>query len=389
MATTGNDKDIEQNIITDPANLEEEGNISKSLLSVLSAMQENLISSNSMLCDLVEKKRKSTETDSISKRAKRDASKPSLPVNASEKAPTFTSKEVTDSASEEASDSASEEANAKTPDDDTLSLFGNDSQHDFCSEDEEVNNDDLLSQISNSLSSSDDAGPPVSEKLSKLVNDKFQTEYTVDKRKEILQKYKVPSNCNELFVPKVNSEIWTKLNANSKRSDIRTSVLQDTLVKVSSAIIVTVNDLLSHREKKISPDYKTLIPRLTDSVALIGHVHKELSFKRRDAIRPYLNQEFKQACSRTLKPGKFLFGEDLPKTLQELKTTNKLMTSITSDNRKGPNKSKSHGNNQFRGSHFHAHQSKPFLVNRGGNSYPPKSNQQQNRFQHKKKFTKN
>lgn len=68
----------------------------------------------------------------------------------------------------------------------------------------------------------------MSDKLSKLVNDKFQTEYTVEKRKEILQKYKVPSNCNKLFVLKVNSEIWTKLNANSKRSDIRTSVLQDT-----------------------------------------------------------------------------------------------------------------------------------------------------------------
>ena len=33
-------------------------------------------------------------------------------------------------------------------------------------------------------------------------------------------------------------------------------------MKVSSAIIVTVNDLLSHREKKTSPGYKTLIPRL-------------------------------------------------------------------------------------------------------------------------------
>ena len=68
----------------------------------------------------------------------------------------------------------------------------------------------------------------MSDKLSKLVNDKFQTEYTVEKRKEILQKYKVPVNCNELFVHKVNSEIW---RANSNWSDIRTSVLKDTLVK--------------------------------------------------------------------------------------------------------------------------------------------------------------
>ena len=86
-----------------------------------------------------------------------------------------------------------------------LILFGKNSQHDFCIEDEEVNNDDLLSQITTSLRSANDTGPPVSDKLSKLVNYKFQN-YTVENRKEILQKYKVPINCNELFVPKVNSE---------------------------------------------------------------------------------------------------------------------------------------------------------------------------------------
>ena len=51
------------------------------------------------------------------------------------------------------------------------------------------------------------------------------------------------------------------------------------IFSVFSRVIVTVNDVLSHREKKTSPDYKTLILRLTDSVSLIGHVHKELTFK--------------------------------------------------------------------------------------------------------------
>ena len=107
MAATDNDNDTEQNVSMNPANPEEEGNISKSLLSVLNAMQENLTSSNSMLRDLVERKRKSTEPDSISKRAKRDESRSRRSVNASRKALTSTSKEVIDSASEEASDSAS------------------------------------------------------------------------------------------------------------------------------------------------------------------------------------------------------------------------------------------------------------------------------------------
>ena len=65
------------------------------------------------------------------------------------------------------------------------------------------------------------------------------------------------------------------------------SVLQDTLIRVSRAVVITVEDLLSHREKKTSPNYRSLIPKLTDSVA--SHLNKELSFKRRDAIRPYLN----------------------------------------------------------------------------------------------------
>ena len=65
------------------------------------------------------------------------------------------------------------------------------------------------------------------------------------------------------------------------------SVLQDTLIRVSRAVVITVEDLLSHREKKTCPNYRSLIPKLTDSVAL--HVNKKLSFKRRDAIRSYLN----------------------------------------------------------------------------------------------------
>ena len=76
-------------------------------------------------------------------------------------------------------------------------------------------------------------------------------------------------------------------------ADFENALISRIFSVFSRVIFVTVNDVLSHREKKTSPDYKTLILRLTDSVSLIGHVHKELSFKLRDAIRPYLNQEFK------------------------------------------------------------------------------------------------
>ena len=108
--------------------------------------------------------------------------------------------------SKEVHDSASDEAHPKLQDHDVLILFGNYSLVDEPLEPEdELNNDGLLTQITTSLSSSDESGPPVSDKLSKLVNN---IEYSVDKRKEILQKYKKLINCTELFVPKVNPEIW-------------------------------------------------------------------------------------------------------------------------------------------------------------------------------------
>ena len=157
----------------------------------------------------------------------------------------------------------------------------------------------------------------------------------MEKRKEILQKYKKPSNCDNVLVPKVNEELWGKLPANAKRSDIRTSALQDTplKVKVSSAIICTTDKLLEHREKKTIPSYKALINPSLDSVALLGHVCTELSCKGMDALKPFLHQDFRSACARSRKPGKLLFGNDLAKTLQELKTTNKIMTNNSSDAR--------------------------------------------------------
>ena len=111
-----------------------------------------------------------------------------------------------------------------------------------------------------------------------------------------------------------------------QRSDIRTSALQDTLVKVSIAIICTTDKLLGHREKKTIANYKALINPLLDSVALLGYVCTELSYERRDALKPFLHKTIRLACARSRKPGKILFGNDLAKTFQELRTTNKIMT---------------------------------------------------------------
>ena len=148
----------------------------------------------------------SQTTDLPAKRKNHDSDESGRAIAiASEKAKTITSKEV--------HDSTWDEAHPKLQDDDALSLCGD---YGLVNEplepEDELNNDGLLTQITTFLSSSNESGLPVSDKLSKLVNDKFQTEYSGDKRKEILLKYKTPSNCTQLFAPKVNPEIWGNLS---------------------------------------------------------------------------------------------------------------------------------------------------------------------------------
>ena len=59
------------------------------------------------------------------------------------------------------------------------------------------------------------------------------------------------------------------------------------------------------------------------------------NYLTKEALRLFLCQNFHSACATSRKPGKLLFGNDLAKTLQELKTTtlNEIMTNNSSDAR--------------------------------------------------------
>ena len=89
----------------------------------------------------------------------------------------------------------------------------------------------------------------------------------------------MPQNCTNFFVPKVNEPIWSKLKGFNRQRDLRMSILQDALVKTSSALALTIEDLLKARQDKVYPDSKAIATRLFDSIALLGHVNTELSLR--------------------------------------------------------------------------------------------------------------
>ena len=107
---------------------------------------------------------------------------------------------------------------------------------DFDEIDSEPDNDNLLSSIAQNLSAQEQTGPLISDKLAKIINSKLTEDFGFRKLKETLSKYKRPQNCEAMYVPKVNNEMWQKMKLFAKKADIKMANLQDTLLNGLSGL---------------------------------------------------------------------------------------------------------------------------------------------------------
>ena len=183
----------------------------------------------------------------------------------------------------------------------------------------------FLESIDSSSSMTVPKGPPILPKLATLVNDRFKTELETGQRKQIKAKYMVPENCTEIFWPPVNEHIWNPLKPDAKGVDRALVAMQDTPAVASGAIATSLNALLLSRDNTKPLEHKAIATRLIDVISLLGSICKELSYRRKEALRPYLTADFKYACNRSTKHEKFLFGNDISKTIHEIKTMGKIV----------------------------------------------------------------
>ena len=98
--------------------------------------------------------------------------------------------------------------------------------------------------------------------------------------KAIIKSYKRPENCEQLYVPRINPEIWANLTKNSQKNDIKIAHLQDSLQAGISCLMIALDDMLQSDAQNKKPNLQKLATKLIDATALMGHVSKELSFKR-------------------------------------------------------------------------------------------------------------
>ena len=92
---------------------------------------------------------------------------------------------------------------------------------------------------------------------------------------------------------------------------LETSLLKSMIpvVKMSDKLL----ELKSNSKPTSESDVSEFLQLSLDSLALMGHSINEVNTKRRDLIKPDLNDQFKQLCGSHTPVTKLLFGDDLPK----------------------------------------------------------------------------
>ena len=76
-----------------------------------------------------------------------------------------------------------------------------------------------------------------------------------------------------------------------------------------------------------------LVTYNTDALALLGHTHIELLSRRRELIKPNLNNEYVSLCSPQTPITELLFGDDLQARMASIKAANKISQNTTSSSK--------------------------------------------------------
>ena len=185
----------------------------------------------------------------------------------------------------------------------------------------QLEHDALLQEISHDLEQEEVVGGTINQQLADIVNKRGSTKLPETKQKEKMEEYSRPSNCKKLIVPRVNGEIWDKVDNKTKHNDLGATRMQKILAKVGSILTFTTIKLLQMRNAAL-PDVDQLITMNIDALALLGHTKCELSMRQRDAIRPNLNKDYSSLCASHVPT--YLFGDNLETQLNDIRASNKI-----------------------------------------------------------------
>lgn len=150
--------------------------------------------------------------------------------------------------------------------------------------------------------------------------------------KTALKAQPIPSNCEYLQVPRVNSEIYSTLPEYAKSKDVKRQKQKKFIVKAA----VSVTGMLSYPmdirpNDPLSKDVLTeLERRAAETITLLGYANTNQIRSRRDDVALSLGRNFRQLRNDVPAEASLLFGDDIAKRLNAISKTSKKPSSTVS-----------------------------------------------------------
>lgn len=194
---------------------------------------------------------------------------------------------------------------------------------------------EFLDEIMTEMTEQEPTGPEVSEKLSKIVENRMRKSMGKDVLIEKEKHYPVPKNCQALATPILNEEIRSKVNAGAKSRDIRLFYIQKAVLKAATAVTQITDSLVKDKGNR-SLDQKDILRKATDALALLGHASQELSARRKEAIRPDLKPKYWSLCQPETTPvTSKLFGDDISKAVKDARQADEVTKEFSKNWKRG------------------------------------------------------
>ena len=184
--------------------------------------------------------------------------------------------------------------------------------------------DPLLEEIAQAMNDAEKSAPKIAEQLAKIINSRWLNKLSDESLREKLDTHLRPVNCDRLIIPKVNPEIWGRLDKETRSKDLKLSYLQTNLAAVGNIVSQATDMLLTARAENSEVDIENLIRKNMDAIAIMGHISYDLAQRRRDVIRPTLNKEYATLCASHVPVTTLLFGDELQTQLNHIRASNKI-----------------------------------------------------------------
>ena len=173
----------------------------------------------------------------------------------------------------------------------------------------------------------------------------------------------MPQNIDGLITPKVNPEVWGKIKTETRSRDVRLQKAQ-----VLTALVMLGEKIVSAQKDNKNIDLHASLKLTLNAVALISSGNKEISFRRREFIRPDLNKSYRELCSNNTPITDLLFGDDLPKVVKDINETNRMASRFSYNSQRGNQRGGYRNQNQSRDNGYNGYKKQQYGSKNGNNS---------------------